>query len=149
MKAYSGITPLSHVLCPVSLAFSCQMSDVMCPVSCVLFPLSCFLCPVSLAFSWRVKADGGIDPLSCVAAPRLSTVGPMLPVATLPPPQEPPTYSTQVDIPTTNIDIPHFDPGKFSCCLDNSILGHLTRSRHFRTKLYSFTYTVLWSYFRY
>ena len=74
MKAYSGITPLSHVLCPVSLAFS-----------------------------WRVKADGGIDPLSCVAAPRLSTVGPMLPVATLPPPQEPPTYSTQVDIPTINI----------------------------------------------
>ena len=91
---------IEYLLCPVSYVL-CPMSPVLCSVSCVVGLL--------LENGGRVKADGGIDPLSCVAAPRLSTVGPMLPVATLPPPQEPPTYSTQVDIPT--IDISHqFSP---------------------------------------
>ena len=57
MKAYSGITPLSHVLCPVSLAFSCQMSDVMCHVSCVLCPVSFVLFPMSCVIGLLLASE--------------------------------------------------------------------------------------------
>ena len=98
---------LSSFLCPVSSVVGlclCALVLCCCPLSYVLClcPLSYVLCHWPSLGEWKQMAVSTLCPVSLLHG------SPMLPVATLPPTREPPTYRIQVDIPATNIDIPYF-----------------------------------------